>query len=135
MNSKLQSYKKAGGKEEKNASIPWFRSEAAKSKHVRWPRGVCGKRVKLKLAWKPPALGEGVDPTRAVRGSLQRAGGGTAGKAQEAEETQEVHLVDGTERSQTGSPGLSQDHQTLSHLLVLPSLSHLLPPGVNMPFH
>lgn len=54
---------------------------------------------------------------------------GTARKVQEAEETQEAHLADGTERSQTGSPGLSQDHLTSSYLLVLLSLSHLLPPG------
>lgn len=67
-------------------------------------------------------------------GSLQRACEGTARKAQEAEETQKAHLADGTERGQTGSPGLNQDHQTLPHLPVLPSLSHLLPPGVNMPF-
>lgn len=54
---------------------------------------------------------------------------GTARKAQEAEETQEAHRADGTERSQTGSPGLSHNHLTLSYLLVLLSLSHLLPPG------
>lgn len=54
---------------------------------------------------------------------------GTAREAQEAEEAQEARLEDGTERSQTGSPGFSQDHLTLSYLLVLLNLSHLLPPG------